>query len=80
MLDGVYYIPHSLLTQKARREEAIRDLLERFGAQATDCYLVTNNKKFIAAAKKVGVKAQKIKNINSLCKKLESLAETFAPA
>ncbi|MBT8040631.1 MAG: hypothetical protein HKO85_10355 [Xanthomonadales bacterium] len=80
VLDGVYYIPHSLLTQRARREEAIGDLLERFGTKASDCYLVTTNKKFIAAAKKFGVKAQKVNNINSLCKKLESLAETMGTA
>lgn len=77
VLDGVYYIPHSLLTQRARREEAIRDLLERFGTHPSRCYLVTGNRKFIAAAEHLGVKAHLVNENNALSQQLESIAEAM---
>ena len=73
VLDGVYYIPNSLLTQKARREEAIRDLCGRFGLSAGDCYLFSSNRKFLGAASGMGVNAEKINGNNSLGSLLEAL-------
>lgn len=69
ILDGVYYIPQSLLTQRTRREEALKDLLERFGTLASDCFLVSSNRNFIKTAKGLGINTRKIKDkqdINSL--------------
>jgi len=66
VLDGVYYIPHSLLTQRARREEAIRDLLGRFGSDAAACYLLSSNRKFIATAENLGLNTREINANNAL--------------
>jgi len=74
VLDGVYYIPHSLLTQRARREEAIRDLLERFGTDAAACYLLSSNRKFLATAESLGVNTREISENNKLCDVLSDLA------
>lgn len=73
ILDGVYYIPQSLLTQKTRREEALKDLLERFGTRACDCFLISSNRNFIRTAKSFGINTRKIKDkqdLNSLLKQL----------
>lgn len=73
ILDGVYYIPQSLLTQRTRREEALKDLLERFGTRASDCFLISSNRNFIRTAKSFGINTRKIKdkkNLNSLLKQL----------
>jgi len=66
ILDGVYYIPQSLLTQQTRREEALNDLLERYAISEKDCYLVSSNRKLLATAKKRGVAALKITGKQSL--------------
>jgi len=60
ILDGVYYIPQSLLTQRTRREEALKDILERFGTIASDCFLVSSNRNFIKSAKGLGINTRKI--------------------
>ena len=56
----VIYIPQSLLTQRTRREEAIRDILDRFGVLAENCYLASSNRKFLSTAAKFGVNTLKI--------------------
>jgi hypothetical protein len=73
VLDGVYYIPNSLLTQKARREDAIRDLSARFGIPTGDCFLFSSNRKFINTASGLGVNAERINENNPLCELLEDL-------
>jgi hypothetical protein len=78
VLDGVYYIPNSLLTQKARREEALRDLSERFGVPLSDCYLFSGNRKFLSVASGLGVHAGKVSENKALYGLLESLAEQLA--
>lgn len=55
VLDGVYYIPQSLLTQRTKRSEALRDLMDRFGLNPESCYLLSSNKKLIAVAKNLGI-------------------------
>ncbi len=60
VLDGVYYIPQSLLTQQTRREEALRDLLDRFATLPGNCYLASSNRKLLAAGSKLGINTRKI--------------------
>lgn len=79
VMDGVYYIPHSLLTQRARREEAIHDLLERFGTEAAHCYLVSSNRKFLGTANELGVNTREVNENNALCDQLEALAKPEPP-
>ena len=74
ILDGVYYIPQSLLTQRTRREEAIRDLLSRFGSKPKDCHLFSSNTNFIKTASNMGLKAEKIDEKKRLIDLLDQLA------
>lgn len=66
ILDGVYYIPQSLLTQQTRREEALKDLLQRFTTSAENCYLASSNRKLVSAARKLGIHSRKISNKHTL--------------
>ncbi|MEJ2382830.1 MAG: hypothetical protein P8Y54_00355 [Xanthomonadales bacterium] len=59
-LDAVYYVPHSLLTQKTRRETALRDLLARFAVAADECFLFSSSRKFVAVAESLGIHAEAI--------------------
>ena len=73
VLDGVYYIPQSLLTQRTRREEAIRDILDRFGTPGENCYLASSNRKLLATAAKFGVNTLKIDEKQRLQDHLDAL-------
>ena len=73
VLDGVYYIPQSLLTQRTRREEALKDLMARFGLQADSCHLVSSNKKLISIAESLGINTYKINAKEGLQALLTSL-------
>lgn len=78
ILDGVYYIPQSLLTQQTRREEALTDLLDRFATMAVDCYLASSNRKLISAASKLGINTLKISQKQSLGDHLDALLKAAA--
>ncbi len=53
-LDGVYYVRRSLLTQGRNREEALQDILQRYGVQAGNCTLISSHRKFLGAARGLG--------------------------
>ena len=74
ILDGVYYIPQSLLTQQTQREDALTDLLQRFATSASDCYLFSSNRKLVSAGKKLGVNTRKISNKQPLGRILKELS------
>lgn len=65
-MDGIYYVPQSLLTQRTNRETALKDILERFGTPPSDCYLFSSSRKFVAAARRLNIKAFDIENKNTL--------------
>ena len=70
-MDGVYYVPQSLLTQRANRETALKDILSRFGTPPAECYLFSSSRKFVAAARRLNIKAFDIDNKNTLDSLLE---------
>ena len=65
-LDGVYYVPRSLMTQKTNREVALKDILGRFGTPVSECYLFSSSRKFVAAARRLDIKAFDIDSKNPL--------------
>ena len=69
-MDGVYYVPQSLLTQRTNRETALKDILARFGTPPTQCYLFSSSRKFVAAARRLDIKAFDIDSKNPLEKLL----------
>ena len=77
LLDGVYYIPQSLMTQRTRNEEALKELLDRFGTEAKDCYLVSTDRALLATARKMQINAVKISEKPGLLSNLEELTQTL---
>lgn len=76
-LDGVYYVPRSLLTQKRNREQALQDMLQRFSINPGHCYLFSSSKKFVNAAKELGICATHLNKNRTLMIELESLSKNF---
>jgi len=74
-LDAVYYVPHSLLTQRTRREAALRDILERFGFAPEDCVLFDSSRKFVAVAESLGIRAHEVDAEHPLKAVLTDLVE-----
>ena len=54
-LDGVYYVRRSLLTQKRNREDALRDILQRYSLPPPGCTLLSSHQKFLQAASELGI-------------------------
>ena len=74
VLDGVYYIPQSLLTQRTKREEALKDLMSRFGLGPATCHLVSSNRKLIAVADSLGINTYRINGKQSFQDILKTLS------
>ncbi len=59
-IEGVYYVPRSLLTQDRNREGAIQDILKRYSVQAEETILISSNSPFIKAAIRSGISTYQI--------------------
>jgi len=73
-LDGVYYLRRSLLTQRRNREDALEDILRRYGVRAENCILITSKRKFIASARGLGFQTRPLDCETGLLDTLEQLA------
>ena len=54
-LEGVYYVPRSLLTQDRNREGALQDILKRYSLDAGSTTLVRSSAPFLKAAERLGL-------------------------
>ncbi len=77
-LDGVYYLRRSLLTQKRNREDALKDILRRYGVRAENCTLISSRRKFMAAARGMGFQSLQLGRDLDLLQALEGLASESA--
>jgi hypothetical protein len=59
-LDGIYYVPRSLLTQDRNRLGALQDILSRYGLGSSQALLLSNSVPFIKAAARLGIQAQAV--------------------
>ena len=73
VLDGVYYVPRSLLTQKRNREQALQDILHRYSVIPDHCHLFSSRKKFVRTAGSLGIYAVHLKRERTLMNELEAL-------
>jgi hypothetical protein len=76
-LDGVYYVPRSLLTQKRNREQALKDMLQRYSSQPASCYLFSSSRKFVDAAVELGIRGIHLNKQNSLMSALTTLSKSI---
>jgi len=75
VLDGVYYVRRSLLTQKRNREDALRDILQRYSAKPQHTILLSSKRNFVKAAKEMGLQAILLDRDRELEQELANLSE-----
>lgn len=73
VLDGVYYVQRSLLTQKRNRVQALKDILQRYAASPDHCHLFSSSRKFVEVARELGIHAAHLSKQLSLSDELKSL-------
>ena len=77
-LDGIYYVPRSLFTQKRNREQALRDIMKRYAIDADHCHLFSSSTKFVEAAAELGMHATPLEQNQQLIQELTALLKTTA--
>jgi hypothetical protein len=73
VLDGVYYVQRSLLTQKRNRVQALQDILQRYAASPEHCHLFSSSKKFVDVAGELGIHATHLNRERKLTTELKTL-------
>jgi len=73
VLDGVYYVPRSLFTQKRNREAALADIMKRYGIAPSHCHLFSSSRKFAEAAAGMGIDATALGSDKQLMQGLKAL-------
>jgi len=74
-LDGVYYVPRSLLTQRRNRVQALEDMLQRYAVSPDHCYLFSSAKNYVAVAKDLGIHGTHLNGKVKLLSSLKALSE-----
>jgi hypothetical protein len=77
-LDGIYYVPKSLFTQKRNREAALSDIMERYGIAPDSCYLFSSSRKFAEVASAMGIAATPLTSDGNLMQGLKALLKKVA--
>ena len=72
-MDGIYYVPRSLFTQKRNREQALRDIMKRYAIAAGHCHLFSSSGKFVEAAAELGIHAAPLEQDQQLIQELTDL-------
>jgi len=76
-IEGVYYVPRSLLTQDRNREGALRDILKRYSVEPADTTLISSSSPFLKAGGRLGISIYQVtspgKQGNSFASVIESL-------
>lgn len=75
-LDGIYYVPRSLFTQKRNREAALKDIMTRYGIEPAHCYLFSSSRKFVEAAGELGIHATALNGDKHLMQSLKALLKS----
>jgi hypothetical protein len=78
VLDGVYYVPRSLFTQKRNREAALSDIMKRYGIAPSHCHLFSSSRKFAEAAADLGIDAVALGDDRQLMHGLKALLKAAA--
>ena len=73
VLDGVYYVQRSLLTQKRNSIQALRDILQRYAAKPDHCHLFSSSGKFVEVATELGFHATHLSPERKLTDELKTL-------
>ncbi|MGH8036057.1 MAG: hypothetical protein ACREO9_12585, partial [Lysobacterales bacterium] len=75
VLDGVYYVRHSMLTKKRNRENALLEILQRYSARPEHVTLFSSRRNFTKAARELGLQTILLDEDRDLATELGKLAE-----
>jgi hypothetical protein len=78
-IDGIYYVPKSLFTQKRNREAALADIMHRYAIEPSHCHLFSASRKFVDAAVGLGIKATALGDGKQLMLELKALLKEVEP-
>jgi hypothetical protein len=78
VLDGVYYVRRSMLTQKRNRKDALRDILQRYAIAPEHAVLLSSKRNFIKVAQKLGLETTLLDQDHDLVHKLNELNDAGA--
>lgn len=76
LLDGIYYVPRSLMTQRRNRQQAFRDIMERYGLEARRIHLYSSSRKWAEMAGQLGINATYLGGGIDLTNELKALLES----
>jgi len=77
-LDGVYYVPRSLLTQHRNRINSLKDMMQRYSVAPDSSYLLSSSKKWVEAALELEIRAKYMNDASELIPELKGLKELHA--
>jgi hypothetical protein len=77
-IDGIYYVPRSLFTQKRNREQALRDIMQRYAIEPGRTYRFSSSLKFVEVAQELGVNSIPLEKNHQLLQELMSLLKEHA--
>lgn len=77
-LDGVYYVPRSLLTQHRNRINSLKDMMQRYAVAPDSSYLLSSSKKWVEAALELEIRAKYLNDSCELIPELTGLKELVA--
>jgi len=80
LLDGVYYVRRSMMTQKRNREDALSDILQRYACKPKHAVLLSSKRNFVKAAKQTGIKTVLLGRKRDLVQALSALCEKITAA
>jgi hypothetical protein len=79
VLDGIYYVPRSLFTQRRNREAALNDIMKRYGIVPGHCHLFSSSRRFVEAASELGIDATALTSDKQLMQGLKGLLKQADP-
>ncbi len=75
-LDGVYYVPRSLLMQHRNRVSSLRDMMQRYSVDPSATYLFSSSRKWVEAAQGLDIRAACLDDSTQLIARLAELRKS----
>ena len=73
LLDGIYYVPRSLMTQRRNRQEALNDIMARYSIEPKNIYLFSSSRRWAEMADSMGMNASYLDGKVPLTEQLQAL-------
>jgi len=74
-LDGVFYVPKSLIAQRKNRLHALNDVLKRYKVKPESAWLFSSSRKWAEAAIELDIRATALSQPSELLERLQALKD-----